>query len=361
MIEFSTVSKVFPDGTRAVDEFSLVIPSRKTTVFVGSSGCGKTTLLRMIAGLETPDTGTISIGGDSLFDASRKRSVPAHKRGFGMVFQDFALWPHMTVFENVAFGLRTSRRTQDLQGTVTRALDKVQLGAMKDRYPHQLSGGQQQRVAFARAVAVEPKLVLFDEPLSALDAALREEMRVEMLSLVRDLGLTALYVTHDQIEAMSMSDEIVVMQGGRVLQRGTPEEIYAKPSDPFVARFIGRSNWIAPSSAPADAAQAAADPDSTLDSNPDSNSLRPEPPGTLAMFRPEHLRWEPLGEGNCDAYEVEILQSSYMGDRYEVHVQANGQPERWTAYHDCRIPAGSRMTVYLPRKKLHRLNIVPHA
>ncbi|CAM3453203.1 MULTISPECIES: ABC transporter ATP-binding protein [Saccharibacillus] len=354
------LSKTF-GSTAALHPTNLSVKAGTFTTLLGPSGCGKTTLLRMIAGLETPDTGTISIGGDSLFDASRKRSVPAHKRGFGMVFQDFALWPHMTVFENVAFGLRTSRRTQDLQGTVTRALDKVQLGAMKDRYPHQLSGGQQQRVAFARAVAVEPKLVLFDEPLSALDAALREEMRVEMLSLVRDLGLTALYVTHDQIEAMSMSDEIVVMQGGRVLQRGTPEEIYAKPSDPFVARFIGRSNWIAPSSAPADAAQAAADPDSTLDSNPDSNSLRPEPPGTLAMFRPEHLRWEPLGEGNCDAYEVEILQSSYMGDRYEVHVQADGQPERWTAYHDCRIPAGSRMTVYLPRKKLHRLNIVPHA
>ncbi|WP_172193787.1 ABC transporter ATP-binding protein [Saccharibacillus qingshengii] len=348
------LSKTF-GPTTALHPTDLIVKEGTFTTLLGPSGCGKTTLLRMIAGLEAPDTGTISIGGDTLFDASRKRSTPAHKRGFGMVFQDFALWPHMTVFENVAFGLRTSRRTQDLKQTVTRALEKVQLGAMMDRYPHQLSGGQQQRVAFARAVAVQPRLVLFDEPLSALDASLREEMRVEMLSLVRDLGLTALYVTHDQIEAMSMSDEIVVMHSGRVLQRGTPEEIYAKPTDPFVARFIGRSNWITGTSLSAEPLQATNDADLDPKKNP------PEPAGTLAMFRPEHLRWEPLGEGACDAYEVEVVQASYMGDRYEVHVQADNQTERWTAYHDCRIPAGSRMTVYLPRRKLHRLNVLPHA
>ncbi|GGO02280.1 ABC transporter ATP-binding protein [Saccharibacillus kuerlensis] len=318
--------------TTALHPTDLTVRSGTFTTLLGPSGCGKTTLLRMIAGLETPDKGTISIGSDTLYDAGRKRDTPAHKRGFGMVFQDFALWPHMTVFENVAFGLRTARQTRDLRETVMKALDKVQLAPMAERHPHQLSGGQQQRVAFARAVAVQPRLVLFDEPLSALDASLREEMRVEMLSLVRDLGLTALYVTHDQTEAMSMSDEIVVMQTGRVLQTGTPEEIYSRPADPFVARFIGRSNWLRPS----------------------GDSERSE---EAIMFRPEHLRWEPMNGSKCQAFEVEVLQSSYMGDRYEVHLQANGQQERWTAYSANRIPPGNRMIVYLPESQIRSMKL----
>ncbi|NGZ74583.1 ABC transporter ATP-binding protein [Saccharibacillus alkalitolerans] len=334
-LHIQKLSKTFGQ-TVALHPTDLLVRSGTFTTLLGPSGCGKTTLLRMIAGLETPDTGAISIGGDTLYDAGRKRDTPAHKRGFGMVFQDFALWPHMTVFENVAFGLRTACRTRDLRENVMKALDKVRLAPMADRYPHQLSGGQQQRVAFARAVAVQPRLVLFDEPLSALDASLREEMRVEMLSLVRDLGLTALYVTHDQTEAMSMSDEIVVMQTGRVLQAGTPEEIYDRPADPFVARFIGRSNWLAPRGAS-------------------------DGQGETAMFRPEHLRWEPVNGAKCASYEAEVLQSSYMGDRYEVHLQADGQPDRWTAYSASRIPPGNRITVYLPENrirvvKLHHSN-----
>lgn len=322
-------------STTALYPTDLKVRQGRFTTLLGPSGCGKTTLLRMIAGLETPDQGLISFGDEVLYDGPGSKVTPPHKRGFGMVFQDFALWPHMTVFENVAFGLRTSRQTNGLRKTVLEALEKVKLGGMEQRYPHQLSGGQQQRVAFARAVAVRPRLVLFDEPLSALDAVLREEMRVEMMALVRDLGLTALYVTHDQIEAMSMSDEVVVMNAGRILQTGSPEEVYGKPADPFVARFIGKSNWLRHSSQPGSHLELASGTQSAA----------------TAMFRPEHLFWEQDREGSRQPYEVEVLQVSYMGDRYEMHIQAEGQ-EVWTAYHHSRIPVGSRLNVYLPKGRV---------
>lgn len=178
----------------------------------------------------------------SLFFRQQRISHPIHRRNFGMVFQDFALLPHLTVFENVAFGLRASKTKKNLRVRVQEALRSVKLEGLELRFPHQLSGGQQQRVAFARAVVMRPQLVLFDEPLSALDAVLRDEMRLELISLVKNMGITALYVTHDQTEAMSMSDEVVVMQGGTILQSGSPEDIYRKPSHPFVAHFIGKSN-----------------------------------------------------------------------------------------------------------------------
>jgi iron(III) transport system ATP-binding protein len=289
---------------------------------LGPSGCGKTTILRMIAGLETPDMGTISVGEELLFSGSRKREVPTHQRGFGMVFQDFALWPHMTVFENVAFGLRAAKRTAKITEAVMEALGKVKLTGMQDRYPHQLSGGQQQRVAFARAVAVKPRLVLFDEPLSALDAVLREDMRLEMMSLVRDMGLTALYVTHDQIEAMSMSDEVVVMNQGRILQSGTPEEIYNQPSNSFVARFIGKSNWLVPDD---------------------------------IMFRPEHLLWG-AGVEESRSFHVEVTHVSYVGERYEVRLNVAGIDEQWTAYHHERLVPGTKAEVYLPHHHVRYLN-----
>lgn len=334
------LGKAFGDTT-ALHPTDLTVKQGKFTTLLGPSGCGKTTLLRMIAGLETPDRGSISIGEEVLFAGQGKKEIPPNKRGFGMVFQDFALWPHMTVFENVAFGLRTGRRTAGLRETVLEALDKVKLHDMEGRYPHQLSGGQQQRVAFARAVAIRPRLVLFDEPLSALDAVLREEMRVEMMSLVRDMGLTALYVTHDQVEAMSMSDEVVVMQGGQILQSGTPEEVYGKPTNSFVARFIGKSNWL------------------TKGTAEESVSGRSRGSGTdagPAMFRPEHLLWQP-GIEECRNYEVEIVHVSYMGDRYELHLKASGQNEMWTAYHHERLTEGAQLKVYLPVHRIHQMKV----
>lgn len=198
----------------------------------------------MIAGLETPDQGELRLGDDILFSSAKRIDRPTHRRNFGMVFQDFALWPHMTVFENIAFGLRASGKTKELKRVVQEAVDMVRLQGLEQRYPHQLSGGQQQRVAFARAVVMKPQLVLFDEPLSALDAMLRDEMRIELTGLVRDIGLTALYVTHDQVEAMSMSDEIVVMKAGQILQKGTPEQIYNTPSIRLLPNLsVNRIGW----------------------------------------------------------------------------------------------------------------------
>ena len=214
-IRLEGVTKAF-GGRTVIRPTTIRIESGSFTTLLGPSGCGKTTLLRMIAGLETPDTGEIFFDDWCVFSQEKRINVPPEKRGLGFVFQDFALWPHMSVFENVAFGLRAAGDVKDLDRRVKEALRAVQLDEFGQRYPHQLSGGQQQRVAFARAIVIEPKCILFDEPLSALDALLREEMRTELRELTSRLGITSVFVTHDQTEAMSMSDRIAVFYGGCV-------------------------------------------------------------------------------------------------------------------------------------------------
>jgi ABC-type Fe3+/spermidine/putrescine transport system ATPase subunit len=224
-------------STVAVDDLNLDVQAGEFVSLLGPSGCGKTTTLRMIAGLEQPSRGEI-------FSKHKKiNDIPVHRRNFGMVFQDHALFPHKTAFENIAFGLKYRRvERSEIERRVRRALDIVRLPNIESRLPRQLSGGQQQRVALARAVVIEPDLLLFDEPLSALDANLREEMRVELKRIHRTLGITAIYVTHDQAEALSMSDRVVLMHNGRIEQEGTPDQLYQMPASEFAARFFGHLN-----------------------------------------------------------------------------------------------------------------------
>jgi putative spermidine/putrescine transport system ATP-binding protein/spermidine/putrescine transport system ATP-binding protein len=218
---------------------SLGIPEGSFATLLGPSGCGKTTTLRMIAGLLDPTEGEIAIKG------RRVNETPIHKRNLGLVFQNYALFPHRTVFENVAFGLKYRNVAKpEIDRRVKAALELVQLPHLADRYPRQLSGGQQQRIALARAVVIEPDVLLLDEPLSALDANLREDMRVELKRIQDDIGVTTVFVTHDQSEALAMSDLIVVMSEGRVEQVGAPEEVYNAPATEFVARFLGAANIV---------------------------------------------------------------------------------------------------------------------
>lgn len=224
----------------AVRGISLSIDPGEFFTLLGPSGCGKTTLLRMIAGFNTVDEGSIYFG-DQLIN-----NVPAHKRDIGMVFQNYAIFPHLTVFDNVAYGLKAKKvEKSEIKRRVTEALELVQIAPLASRKPNELSGGQQQRVALARAFVIEPRVLLMDEPLSNLDAKLRVQMRVVIKKLQRRLGITTVYVTHDQEEALSISDRIAVMKDGVIMQVGAPAAIYQKPENPFVAGFIGISNFIA--------------------------------------------------------------------------------------------------------------------
>lgn len=237
-VTLTDIEKHFGDFT-AVHRMSLEIPEGGFVTLLGPSGCGKTTTLRMIAGLLDPSRGEIAIKG------KRVNDVPIHKRNLGLVFQNYALFPHKTVAENVAFGLKYRGVPKaDAQKKVAEALDLVQLPHVGARYPSELSGGQQQRIALARAIVIEPDVLLLDEPLSALDANLREDMRVELKRIQHRIGVTTVFVTHDQSEALAMSDQIIVMSAGRVEQAGAPEEVYNTPASEFVAGFLGASNII---------------------------------------------------------------------------------------------------------------------
>ncbi|MFA6776816.1 MAG: ABC transporter ATP-binding protein [Sphaerochaetaceae bacterium] len=223
----------------AVDHISLDIEAGEFFTLLGPSGCGKTTLLRMIAGFNTIDAGSI------LFDENEINHIEAYKRGIGMVFQNYAIFPHMTVYDNVAYGLKAHKiPAEEIPEKVDAALELMQISQLKDRRPSEMSGGQQQRIALARAIVIEPDVLLMDEPLSNLDAKLRVTMRWEIKKLQRRLGITTIYVTHDQEEALSISDRIAVMKDGHIMQVGEPKDIYLKPQNPFVSGFIGTSNFL---------------------------------------------------------------------------------------------------------------------
>ena len=243
-VEIERLHKRFGAET-AVRDFNLSVAEGEFVTLLGPSGCGKTTTLRCIVGLERPDGGEIRIGGRTVASAERGVFLNPEDRDLGMVFQSYAVWPHMTVFDNVAYGLRVRRApSAELRRRTARALELVDLLHLADRYATKLSGGQRQRVALARAIVYEPKVVLFDEPLSNLDAKLREQMRVEIVRLQREVGITSVFVTHDQTEALVMSDRIVVMDKAEIQQVGDPQTIYASPVNAFVANFIGVTSQL---------------------------------------------------------------------------------------------------------------------
>jgi iron(III) transport system ATP-binding protein len=314
---------------KAVSDVNFVGKDSELITLLGPSGCGKSTTLWMIAGLDRPTAGTIYLGAEAIVDCSRNEYRPAESRDFGLVFQSYALWPHMTVRGNLEFPLKLRRlQKRERDKRIDEALGLVELDGQADKYPYQLSGGQQQRVALARTIVYRPRLLLLDEPLSNLDAKLRERARIWLRDLQRRLGVTTLYVTHDQGEALSMSDRILVMNKGRIVQDGTPEDIYQRPSDPFVASFVGSSNLLG----------GHVEPNSTgvrLDS---VGHVNVSPPSGLsanapvtATIRPERIRIlqerETLGEGYlvCDAV---VKSAAYLGSRYETTVNVGGQELR---------------------------------
>lgn len=287
-IELIAISKNY-GANRVVDNIDLSIPAGEFVSILGPSGCGKTTTLNMIAGFSDPSSGDIRIRGRS------QLGVPPEKRGIGLVFQNYALFPHMTVAENVAFGLKMKRVPRaETETEVQSALRRVHLEGFEQRYPKELSGGQQQRTALARAIAPKPSLLLLDEPLSNLDLKLREAMRIELKEIQEELGMTFIYVTHDQDEAMAMSDRIVVMHGGFVAQEGKPDDIYDNPRSRFVADFIGKSNLLPIASVRSEAGSTTI----VLEDGLSLTAASPENPGSIrwCCLRPEAVRLVPAGE-----------------------------------------------------------------
>ncbi|MEH1016242.1 ABC transporter ATP-binding protein [Micromonospora sp. CPCC 206060] len=298
----------------AVDQVTLDVRAGEFITLLGPSGCGKTTTLRMVAGFEDASSGHIRLD-DAVID-----HLPPQRRPMAMVFQSYALFPHMTVAQNIAYGLRLQRRTRDEIATSMRmALTSMNLVGMEDRSPHELSGGQQQRVALARALVVQPKVLLFDEPLSNLDAKLRDAMRAEIRRIQKMFGITSIYVTHDQDEAMSMSDRIVVMNRARVEQVATPGEIYARPSSVFVADFIGRANFLEAVPEQISGTRAIVTVfgrQLTVAAHP---TVAAGAVGTYLMVRPETMRLTPVVDGGTGIGVV--LRSTFHGPSIDYEVE----------------------------------------
>ncbi len=355
-LELEHISKRF-DAVLAVDRVSLSIQEGEFVSLLGPSGCGKTTTLGLIAGFLAPDGGCIRIGSRDV------TAEPPYRRNTGMVFQNYALFPHMTVAQNIAFGLRMRRVPKaDIRGKVRRALDLVQLPHTADRYPRQLSGGQQQRIALARALVIEPAILLLDEPLSNLDAKLREEMRIELREIQRRVGITTVFVTHDQTEALALSDRVAVMDHGAIVQVGSPDTIYERPATEFVASFIGTTNRIEGEFA------GAAGPYATL-KVPGGREVRGlVTPGTrpagagVALVRPEKIALTAEAHPDRNALPGTVEHSVYLGmvihyvvvtdaGRFTVvsqnvsgaaYAPGSGVVLSWDRDHTLLLPAGSR-------------------
>ena len=329
-IRITGVSKRYFSGGKtinALDDINLTIPANQIFTLLGPSGCGKTTLLRCIVGLETPDTGEIRIGDEVVWSKDRNISVPPEQRGLGMVFQTYAIWPHMNVFDNVAYPLQIRKLPKDvIRQRVTKTLAFVQLEGMEQRPATKLSGGQQQRVALARALVAEPKVILFDEPLSNLDAKLREETRKDLKTFLGELKITAVYVTHDRVEALALSDTIAVMREGRIIEMGAPKKIYFDAEHRFVADFIGRANLVQAKVRGQEGGHTLVD----CGLGPLACEQRDLPVGSevTLCIRPEFIRV--IRGGRTDEAGINLINGKvetlvFIGEAYEAEIRVDGE------------------------------------
>jgi iron(III) transport system ATP-binding protein len=348
-----------PATVFAVDDVSFEVKEGELFTLLGPSGCGKTTTLRSIAGLEKPDSGTIAVGDRVLFSSGKGRNVnmPANQRGLGMVFQSYAIWPHMTVFDNVAFPLQVRKRSErpskkEIEERVTRVLETMELSAQIGRQATKLSGGQQQRLALARALVIQPPLLLLDEPLSNLDAKLRESLRYELKRLQRELGITSIYVTHDQVEALALSTNIAVMKSGKVVQLGKPREVYEDPANKFVAEFIGTSNFIPGTVGQTQGTQHCVE---TTNGTVFIESQHKLPAGhdVVVSIRPEAVELStqaPAGVPNV--WSGTVVTRAFLGDAVD-HVVAVGKQEvRARVTPDISIEPGTQVYLHMDPAKI---------
>lgn len=325
-VELRGLSKSF-DGTAAVEALDLAVGEGEFLTLLGPSGCGKTTTLRCVAGLESPDQGEIRFGGTAVVDCARRLDVPAHRRDVGMVFQSYALWPHMSVLRNVAYPLRVKGASRgEAKARAEATLELVGLAGFGQRAPSALSGGQQQRVALARALVRSPSVLLLDEPLSNLDATLRTQMRQELRRIHGETGTTTIYVTHDQLEAAALSGRIVVMRDGRAVQVGTPDEVFRRPATPWVARFVGFENVFA-----GEVERVVGDEAIVRPPDWPSGIVCPSRPGiaggqrvqlavrstAIVLGASEHAR---------NSFEARVVDSAYLGNLTEYRLEAHGIP-----------------------------------
>jgi iron(III) transport system ATP-binding protein len=325
-IRLKNVSKTY-GASRVLNGINLDIGDKEFVTLLGPSGCGKTTTLMAIAGFQDPDTGVIVCGDQTFFDDERRRQVPAERRNLGIVFQSYAIWPHMTVAANVGFPLALKRvKKTDIARRVAEMLELVELGELGKQYPHQLSGGQQQRVALARALASSPSVLLLDEPFSNLDAKLRERSRKWLRSLQREIGITTVFVTHDQDEALCMSDRIMVMDHGVIQQSGTPEDIYRRPANRFVADFVGRCNLLE-----CELLGPARSGSAMVRINDTSLVVKAQCPiddaecgDVLLALRPEMIHLSVGSASLPNQCQAEMRSNAYLGDHYEYEVALEG-------------------------------------
>jgi iron(III) transport system ATP-binding protein len=314
-IKITSLVKTF-GSANVIDDVSFTVSPGEILVILGASGCGKTTTLRCIAGLEQPTSGSIVIDGKPMFDD--RVNVPPEHRRLGMVFQSYALWPHKTVYGNIAYGLGKMSEAEKRQ-KVRDALDLVGLSGTEDRYPSTLSGGQQQRIALARSAAARPKVMLLDEPLSNLDAKLREQMRIELRKLIKDLGMTAIYITHDQSEAMALADTVIFMKGGKIEQMASPRHIYSRPATKAVAEFIGSATFL--SGRISDTAEAGGTIEFGKDFRLTSSLPLASSSGlTTVAVRPERIKLSKVATGAANEVAGRVTDLVFLGEHTEYSI-----------------------------------------